>query len=82
MRMTPHWAVLVGYMVLAILLAGHISAWPWLGLLFGVGFRSFTGFYSNYRIDPSSNQFQGPHSHRLRRDGPEQKSFAATPAQL
>jgi hypothetical protein len=70
-------------MVFAILLAGHISAWPWLGLLFGVGLRSFTGFYGGYRVDPSSSQFQGPHSRRLRRDSQaEQKSFATPPAEL
>ena len=33
MRMTTSTMALVSYMVLAILLAGSISAWPWLGLL-------------------------------------------------
>lgn len=66
MQMTPRWALLIGYMVLAILLAGHISAWPWLGLLFGVSCRSFTGFYSGQRVDAASSSWQGPHFLRRR----------------
>jgi hypothetical protein len=61
--------MLIGYMVLAMLLAGHISAWPWLGLLFGIACRSFRGFYARHRLDAPTDvfAFQGPHRPRLRR---------------
>lgn len=63
MQVTLPWAILIAYMTLAILLAGHISAWPWLGLFLGVSYRSFTGFYSGRR-DAAHESFQGPHRRR------------------
>jgi hypothetical protein len=58
--------MLIGFMVLAILLAGHISAWPWLGLLLGYTCRSFTGSYSGSRLDTGSSTLAGPHIFRRR----------------
>ncbi|MCS6976059.1 MAG: hypothetical protein NZM31_03485 [Gemmatales bacterium] len=78
MHLTPPWAMLIAYMVLAILLAGHISAWPWLGLLLGVSYRSFTGFYSGRR-DPGHESVQGPHRHRRRAARQLEPSVSAHP---
>lgn len=66
MYVTLPWAMLIAYMTLAILLAGHISAWPWLGLFLGVSYRSFTGFYSGQRRDDAHAEAQGPHRRRRR----------------
>ncbi len=74
MQVTLPWAILIAYMTLAILLAGHISAWPWLGLFLGVSYRSFTGFYSGRR-DAAHESFQGPHRHRR----PRSTSAATNP---
>jgi hypothetical protein len=69
MRLTLPWAMLIGYMVLAILLTGYISGWPWLGLFGAVTGRCLLapssedqGEATNADEDP-----QGPHFLRRRK---------------
>lgn len=65
MRLNNASLVLVSYMVLAILLAGSVSAWPWLGLLTVIVVRGC--LLSHLQPVPVPVQpLQGPHFLRRR----------------